>query len=358
MAQIDPAVLHTLVRKSLLHKQNGRFTLHVLIRQFAQEHLPADTGIYIQHGRYFSQQLRDAEPEALLVELDNIRAMWQTAVQNIEILADAAHNLARFYAVTNQFTEGCQWAERSVSVLRETDDEAALAFSLNLLGILHIQGGDYDTAVTLLTECADLYRRAAAPSHLLKPLINSGSVHMRLGHYDAAVTHLNEALPLAEQLGDLRGMAHIFNNLGAIYLILGDLEAAYEQFAACLPLTEETAYQPVRLVALQNLAEVSYKQGNWAQAIHHSEASLAVGYGAQALPALLDVLTGVGELLLVEGETAVALDLLQFIRAHPATEQQYVAEAEALLAQAGGEGTAVVPTDFMLEDVVIILDGR
>jgi len=143
----------------------------------------------------------------------------------------------------------------------------------------------------------------------------------------------------------------------------------------------------VRLVVLQNLAEVSYKQGEWAQAVRHCEASLAVaaeiedevqairtqkiyalalhasaerarawqslrqavavGYTAEALPALMDVLTGVGALLLAEGETAVAIDLLQFICAHPATEQQYVQEAKGLLA---GVNAAVADSDLGVEE--------
>ena len=145
----------------------------------------------------------------------------------------------------------------------------------------------------LLSECAALYRRADNPALLLKPLVNLSSVQMRLGNYDTAVAHLNEALPLAQQMGDLRGLTHIRNNLGANYLILGDLAAAYEQFAACLPLTAETAYQPVRLVVYQNLAEVSYKQGDWAQALAHCEASLSIAAEIGAAVLFLDISHGI-----------------------------------------------------------------
>ncbi|NKQ36354.1 MAG: tetratricopeptide repeat protein [Chloroflexi bacterium] len=419
--QVDRGILAALVRKSLLHEQDGRFTIHALIRRFAQEHLPADTTIYAQHARYFSQQLHEADLEALSVEMDNIRAMWQYAVTRPDeaVLGETAHRLARFYAVTNQFATGrilfaqavghlaetdisrtapAAWgeilgryamfllntgrlpeardaAERSVAVLRGVEDVAALAFSLNLLGVLHIQSGSFATAVTLLAECADNYRRAGETAHLLKPLINLGSVYMRLGQYEPALAYLDKALPLAERLHDRRGMTHILNNRGVIYFIQGDLEAAYEQFAACLPLTEEMDYRPVRMTALENLAEISCKRGDWAQAIRYAEDSLAIaaeieagvpairavkvyalalhalgererawaelrravqtGYAAETLPALLDVLLGVGTLLLAEGDTPAAVALLQFIGGHPATEQQHVIEARELLAKAG-----------------------
>ncbi|MCB8950097.1 MAG: tetratricopeptide repeat protein [Ardenticatenaceae bacterium] len=424
--EVSAPILRTLLAKSLLHGADGRFALHALIRQFALARLDAPETVYAQHARYFSQQLHahssghlPAQPQALLAELDNIRAMWQWAIaqQATALLAEAAHGLARLYAVTNQFAEGqvlfaqavaglaetavpqaapIVWgmllgryamflfrtgdlpaardaAERSVAVLRGREDAEALAFSLNLLGTLHIQSGAFDTAVPLLQECAALYRQLSDPG-LLKPLVNLSSLFMRRGDYALAIAQLHEALPLAEALGDQRGMTHILNNLGANYLALGDLDAAREQFAACLPLAAEMAYQPVRMVAHQNLAEVHYRQGAWQAAIDECAAGLAIateigdtvqririekiealalfaageptqawqilrravqaGFAAETLPALMDVLTGVGALLLEVGETATAVPLLQFIAAHPATERQYAQEATDLLAQA------------------------
>ena len=424
---IAPVTLRALMAKSLLHQQNGRYSLHHLVREFAREQLePAlastsdSRSVFNNpvkaHAHYFSEQLSENADE-LLAERGNIRAMWQYAIAHDHTLLSACtHDLARFYAVHNLFTEGrvqfelaiatldgalnaSSWgnllgrcamfllrtgqltdaramADRSVTILRGADDAMALAFSLNLLGILHLQSGKFETAVSLLSECADLYRHRDAVDHLLKPLINLSSVQMRMGNYHAAVAHLNEALPLANAQNDRRGLTHIHNNLGANYIILGDLDAAHAQFAACLLLTEETAYQSVRLVALQNLAEVAYKRGDWAGAIAYSEHSITiayklekngvvairsqkieamgryalgdtaqawrlmhravtVGYEAQALPALMDVLEGVGVLLLADGRVALAVELFQFIRDHPATEGQFVQQATAALKNQG-----------------------
>ncbi|MCA9918506.1 MAG: tetratricopeptide repeat protein, partial [Anaerolineales bacterium] len=325
---VPAPILRTLLAKSLLHGADGRFTLHALIRQFALARLDEPEAASAQHARHFSQQLHahssghlPAQPQALLAELDNIRAMWQWAIaqRDTALLAEAAHGLARLYAVTNQFAEGrvlfdqavdglaetavphtapVIWgtllgryamflfrtgdlpgardaAERSVAALRGQDDAEALAFSLNLLGTLHIQSGAFDTAVPLLQKCADLYRQLGDPG-LLKPLVNLSSLNMRRGEYALAIAQLNEARPLAEALGDQRGLAHILNNLGANHLALGELDAAQAQFAACLPLAAEMAYQPVRMVAHQNLAEVHYRQGAWQAAIDECAAGLAI----------------------------------------------------------------------------------
>jgi len=418
IGSITPAILRALLAKSLLYDENGRFSLHHLVREFAREQL-TNTNPIKAHAYYFSDQLK-ADPDSLLIERGNIRAMWQYAIKyDHALLAASMHGLARFYAITNLFTEGrvqfelaiatfdspshaplpaAVWgsllgrcamfllrtgqltdaramADRSVTILRSADDEMALAFSLNMLAILHMQSGDFETAVTLLTNCATIYRHAEATDHLLKPLINLSSVQMRIGNYQDAIAHLNEALPIAQAQGDERGLTHIHNNLGANQLALGNLDAAYAQFSACLPLTEKTAYQPVRLVALQNLAEVAYKRGDWMGAVAHSEESVAIalelddpvqairsqkvqamalyamgnmagcwpllrnavtiGYEASALPALMDVLEGVGMLLLADGQTALAVELLQFVRNHPATERQFVTQAEESLRDHG-----------------------
>lgn len=452
-AAVPAHTLRALRAKSLLHGTNGRLSLHALIRQFARERLPADSDAFARHARYFSRALNDhssgflpAQPHDLLLELDNIRAMWQYAIeqQAAALLGDAAHGLARLYAVTNQFAEGrvlfaqavegladtavpqsapVVWgtllgryamflfrtgdlaaarevAGRSVQTLRGHDNAQELAFSLNLLGTLHIQSGAFDTAVPLLNECAALYRRSQDPG-LLKPLVNLSSLHMRRGEYAEAIAQLDEALPLAEALGDQRGMAHILNNLGANRLALGNLDAARTHFEACLQLTQTTPYHPVRMVVHQNLAEVHLRQGTWQNAIDECAAGLAIateigdtvqrirlerlqaqalyaagerqrawqlmrravqtGYEAETLPALMDVLTGLGELLLAAGKTAVAIPLLQTIVAHPATEQQHVADARALLTQAGAEwqadGVDERPLGAVVADVLANLPG-
>lgn len=427
ITQVDKATLHSLLAKSWLLSQNGRFSLiHPLIRRFALEQLGAKTAVYNHHAHYFSQLLQaNGQDELpiphLLPELDNIQAMWHYALvqQQTDLLRDAAHGLARLYVAINQFAAGHLLFEQaihtlgqttiaqtnplvwgtlldryavfllrtgrlaaaeshlaqSLAVLCPTDDTKEIAFALNLLGTVSIQTGKFETAVTLLTECAHLYRQLDEPALLLKPLVNLGSVQMRLGHYTTAIDHLHEALPLAQQLNDRRGLTHIHNNLGANYLILGDLAAAHAQFTACLPLTEATDYHMVRVVVEQNLAEVCYKQGDWAQAIRHCEASLSLGAkiddpvqtirvqkiyalalhmqgerarawsllhqavesgrAIAAWPALLDALVGVAQLWLTEGETAVAAELLTAIYHHPATEQQHIQEATSLLAGLG-----------------------
>ena len=305
-----------------------------------------------------------------------VTALAETAVPQTApvVWGELLGRLAMFLFRTGSLPMARETAEQSVAVLRETAADEALAFSLNLLATLYIQSGTFEAAVPLLNECAAIYRQADNPG-LLKPLVNLSSLYMRLGQYAAAIQQLNEALPLAESLGDKRGMIHILNNLGANYLALDELEPGQKHLMACLALAEEMQYQPVQMVVLQNLAEVSCKQGAWPQALAHCAAGLAIaaeiedtlhviriqkiqalalfatgeaaqawqilrqavqaGFAAETLPGLMDVLTGVGTLLLAIGETAVASDLLQFVMAHPATERQYVHEAEELLTQAG-----------------------
>lgn len=427
VANATRQTLEALIAKSLLTAQDGRYVLvHPLIRRFALEHLPEETAVAARHAHYYSQQLlEETEGQlrlaSLLADLDNIRAMWGYAVarRDADLLGETAHGLARLYMTANNFAEGRElfaqavatlaettapqenrlaWGqllgryalfllrggqlaeardclERSIKSLRETSDEEALAFSLNLLGVIHIQSGSFATAVVLLNECAALYRQLDKPALLLKPLVNLGSVEMRRGNYPSAIAHLQEALPLARRLNDRRGLTHIRNNLGANYVILGDLAAAYEQFTACLPLTEETDDRVVRAAVEQNLAEICGKQGNWAQAVAHCEAGLAIAtkiedavqtIGLQvvyalalhslgererawevllvaaqaarrmeALPALLNALMVAGQLRLAEGETAVAIALLRVVKEHPAVERQHAEEAERLLAKAG-----------------------
>ncbi len=76
--------------------------------------------------------------------------------------------------------------------------------------------------------------------------------------------------------------------------------------------------------------------------LHHA---VTVGYETEMLSALMDVLEGVGVLLLADGRTADGVELLQFVRDHSATEGQFVRQAEKAL------------RGFVFEESGISLDG-
>src|SRR6185503_8892213 len=107
--------LAALVAKSLLrYETDGRYRLHELLRQYAEEHLRASgdeaAATYQAHaGHYVAFLAARSEAmdgagqleatSAIAAELGNIRAAWQRAAlgDDLETVRGAAHALTRFY---------------------------------------------------------------------------------------------------------------------------------------------------------------------------------------------------------------------------------------------------------------------
>ena len=104
---------------------HGRYDLHELLRQYAEERLQetADEteGVYQRHSRYMLSFLGHKEKdlegkqqkealEEIQREIDNVRAAWQWAVEHKreEEIAGAAHALWFFYDTRGWYTEGEQ----------------------------------------------------------------------------------------------------------------------------------------------------------------------------------------------------------------------------------------------------------
>jgi predicted ATPase len=112
--------LRSLTDQSMIHRtSNGRYEMHELMRQYAAEKLQNDPAIEAdireKHSDYFCQALTIWERELqgprqattlqeMTVEIDNIRAAWDWAVEKVKIktLLGAINGLCFFYNVSHR----------------------------------------------------------------------------------------------------------------------------------------------------------------------------------------------------------------------------------------------------------------
>ncbi len=128
--------LMSMVDKSLITPaQDGRFSLHGLLRQFGIEKLEEEQDlthfVCEQHCRFFAEIMAEralafkgADQVTALheteIDSEDIRAAWQWAVQNLQIesLSQFIDGLCQFYAWRGRFQEGETVAHRSGEVFQ------------------------------------------------------------------------------------------------------------------------------------------------------------------------------------------------------------------------------------------------
>lgn len=237
-------ILHTtkadlalLVRRALLQKQGGRYTIHELIRQFALDKLTQTAPTYQTtaqraHAEYYLALLTKLEPDLygsqplaaihqLRPERENIYQAWAWGVENeaYEMLQAALPSLTRFYSMAGLLREG----EVLLRETRTAVGEPHLAHDLLLAHInLLYRLGHYDTAHTLLTTLYPVEN--LPPRQQLEAHLYWGKLNIFQGDIPQSRYHYEQALPIAHALENQAGIVSSLVELG----ILSDYDQRYE----------------------------------------------------------------------------------------------------------------------------------
>jgi predicted ATPase/DNA-binding SARP family transcriptional activator len=256
-----PASLATLVDTSLVRlESSGRYQIHELLRQYAEEQLYASAGEAARarqaHSRYFltflarrsETMLNGRDPRAtaeIAAERDNVRVAWQygSASADIPGIAGALGALASYYLYRGPYDEGVALCAEAVRGLRSTPPDRAR--DETLAETLHEQAW-------LLFNTGQLAEARAALDETI----------VLMGGPDAPPTHENRASdPLAAKtfLALLEGDYATAGRLASTYLQRSQARGAAVQYPFAWFL----------------LARVAFGQGLYAQASRAAAQALA-----------------------------------------------------------------------------------
>jgi DNA-binding SARP family transcriptional activator/predicted ATPase len=210
------------------------------------------------------------------------------------------------------YEEARKWFEQSLAISRDLESPRGTAACLHNLSTVAYLQKDYHEAKRLRQEALDICRAIGYRWGIASALKSLGDVASRLGEHAQALRYLEESLALLQEEGDRRSQAYTLNSLGTVAYTMG--------------------------------ARLESKQ-HYRRAL---KAAMEIGEPALALDILMSLARLVGE----DGDTVRALELLAFVRHHPAAEQQTrdqigslraefvrrVAEEVATAAEARGPG--------------------
>ncbi|RIK37134.1 MAG: hypothetical protein DCC55_25145, partial [Chloroflexi bacterium] len=236
-------VLATFVEKALVRvTQSGRYHMHELLRQFAQQQLAANAdeanATRTQHSAYYLHFLstraslligraRRIALEEITQEIENVRVAWQWAAQQGDLAAlhEAVEPLYHFYQIQSRYQEGKDLFVQAWERLR-------------LLG-----AGD---------------KRSPAASTPVRILARCGAFCYFLCEYDTAGRYLEECLSLAQEVGDQAEAAFVLNFLGQLTVWKGDQETAHQYLAESLAISQAIGDKSGAASALEKLANLIY----------------------------------------------------------------------------------------------------
>lgn len=256
----DLALLAALISKSVLRRMdNGRFTMHELVRQYAGARMAVEAteeaAVRQQHSVYFldfiarlESDLKSAEQlptlAAIDADIDNIRCAWIFGVQHGDV-PRVQHMRAHwyYYDIRGWFTEAeasLRWTaaelERIQSTCAQVDPAVTVlsAYVRAQQGWFCLRLGKLVEAERLLQSSLPSLRSSGKSIQLVDALYYYGSIAWMTGDYTRARTYYLEELEVAEEVGNQWDIGLANGNLGLVAQTIGDYEEADRRWQMAL----------------------------------------------------------------------------------------------------------------------------
>ncbi len=149
--------------------------------------------------------------------------------------------------------------------------------TLNNLGLVYADWGEYDKAVKYYEQALSLARQCRDRRGEANALNNLANVYKDWGKYNEAVSYYENSLTIKRDLKDRRGEGQTLNNLGLVYWGWGEYDKAVKYYEQALAISRDTKNRRGEGIALNCLA-VTYK--NWGEygkalALYHESLNIS-----------------------------------------------------------------------------------
>ena len=259
--QVAGALIHTLatlVEKALIRlDETGRYQVHELLRQFADEKLSADNesahvtaaahaDFFLTLATQLNASLADRRQQTALAtmqaDIDNLRVAWLWAMQQPGQpgIVEALDSVYAFFLFTCRYSEGKELFTTSQTLLHSlpvTDqtlpttihtqlETRAAVFAYHLSE--YEQPRQHFRALLSTTPTTERQRDFAIAHTIL------GQIAGWQGRHAEAETYLKKSVALYEQLGDHSSMATVRHGMAEMYAHAGAYQQGVDSAQACL----------------------------------------------------------------------------------------------------------------------------
>ncbi|MBC8076015.1 MAG: tetratricopeptide repeat protein, partial [Chloroflexales bacterium] len=342
--------LAALVDKSLLrYAPGGRYELHELIRQYADEQLAQLPGeqaaARARHSAYYitfiaqhERALRDGAPrnvfDEMAEEIENVRAAWGWAATRGDAVAlkRALEGLFLFYDLRGWFREGAEDFAAAAQQIEGGGDASLLGRLLARQGSFAVAMGNIERAELLLGRSLGLLQAQGEHQEIAVALHGLGLAATKRGDLVTGKRLLGEGMTTFELCGNQSGVARSLDRLATVAYKSGDADEALRLYGESLALRRALGVPFGIAAALDNMGFILRKRGQYQRAREHYLEALRLASDNAAPLIALDVLVELASLHADMGEPARALELVGAFAGNHTAWKNTQSDAARLLA--------------------------
>jgi predicted ATPase/DNA-binding SARP family transcriptional activator len=280
VCDITLEAIESLVDKSLVQHDAGRFSMLETIREFAMDRLE-ESGEAAATLRRLAERMRvEAESfadgrnrgekmplEPLESELDNIRESIRGALQLTDdsLAVRLVAPLYWYWNASERLTEGLRWTLEALDRAGEIPDPDR-AGALRAAAQLATLTADYERATALGDEAQSFYRKSGDLPAVAEVLRWLAHANIRSGNVERARELHAESIDLAEQVGSPIQQARSLRVAGEDELDFGEIARADELLLRSLELARSARAANDTAMTLHSLGDVALVSNDAVQA--------------------------------------------------------------------------------------------
>jgi len=300
VAGVNLTTLAEFMSKSLIRQSvEGRYDIHGLLRQYAQEQLSLDSeeqqAVKEKHSRYFARFLQERRGALDREQIPQLRDEIRPDISNLKDAVNHAFRVWEEAEALGFMRDFCAFY-RSTNYYEGLDVLRKISRGLRDDGIKMELGSPRGTVLLAITafECAfesslgssdheevaedilPILRETELTQELANCLLALGVYRVLCSDYSTAITNLSESTSLFKSFNDLYGLLTSVSWLGWTYKEMGDLDRAGEIFQDAYELCKREGSRLGQAYTLSKL-------GTWSDARQEYEQALEYHQKAQTI---------------------------------------------------------------------------
>ncbi|HEV2801847.1 MAG TPA: CHAT domain-containing protein, partial [Pyrinomonadaceae bacterium] len=219
------------------------------------------------------KQNLERHPDALDTAQKSLK-LWDS-LDDRQGRARAYFQVARCLMSRSMLAEAVQNFQQALALWREVSDLPEQAETLIMLSYIELRRGDWQNAISLLTQAQSLIDERAEPVKAGQIALGLAEAFIENGLPEISLTHYERALTYYRQAREIRGEMAAVRSIGATYYFLGDYPNATAQLKQALALASAHENNPMAALSHEFLGRVYSATGEHKLASEHLHSALA-----------------------------------------------------------------------------------
>lgn len=190
--------------------------------------------------------------------------------------AKSYSHLSLFNMIQGQYDESLRFAELSMSIYSDLDDERGMADAMYNIAGIYYKTNNFHSGLIYLVDCLAIYKKHGDFHNQARAEKSIGTIYEYFGDTSSAIESYQRAIEYGEKANDKNLQSNAYNPLSGIYLNRNQIDKAMKIISQSIQLKKETGDIRGLAFALYGRGKVYVKQGKYDEALADYQNSLDI----------------------------------------------------------------------------------